>query len=179
MEANHELRERQRRHRRLEDPAALAPTERLVVVGNIVATGDIRVAGADCAEEFCVNGERVDPGTVMVIGDEDTLRRCEAAYDTRVAGVISGAGTLKPGILLGRQTSESGRVPVALSGTVYCKVDAQYGAVGIGDLLTTSATPGFAMKASEPGRITGAVIGKALRPLTGGQALIPILVALQ
>ena len=47
------------------------------------------------------------------------------------------------------------------------------------DLLTTSASPGHAMKASEPLRAFGAVIGKALRPLAEGQGLIPILIALQ
>ena len=35
------------------------------------------------------------------------------------------------------------------------------------------------MKAAEPLRAFGAVIGKALRPLNAGQALIPILIALQ
>jgi len=161
------------------DAVATAPAERLVVAGNIMATGDIRLAGADCAEEFRVGDGGIDPGSVLVIGDEETLRLCEAAYDTKVAGVVSGAGMLRPGILLGRQADESGRMPVALSGTVYCKVDAAFGAVGVGDLLTTSSTLGHAMKALEPGRAVGAVIGKALRPLRDGRGLIPILVALQ
>jgi hypothetical protein len=62
---------------------------------------------------------------------------------------------------------------------VYCKVDAQYGPVEVGDLLTTSPTPGHAMKASDLLKAFGAVIGKALRPLASGQELIPILIALQ
>jgi hypothetical protein len=66
-----------------------------------------------------------------------------------------------------------------LLGKVFCKVDAQYGAVEVGDLLTTSPTPGHAMKASDPAKAFGAVIGKALRPLTEGHSLIPILIALQ
>jgi hypothetical protein len=162
------------------DAVATAPAERLVVAGNIMATGDIRLAGADCAEEFrVVEGGAIEPGSVLVIGDEETLWQCEAAYDTKVAGVVSGAGLLRPGILLGRQTEESGRMPIALSGTVYCKVDAAFGAVGVGDLLTTSSTRGHAMKALDAGRAVGAVIGKALRPLRDGRGLIPILVALQ
>jgi hypothetical protein len=68
---------------------------------------------------------------------------------------------------------------VALLGKVYCKVDAQFGAVAVGDLLTTSPTAGHAMKAADPAQAFGAVIGKALRPLTAGQGLIPILIALQ
>jgi hypothetical protein len=58
-------------------------------------------------------------------------------------------------------------------------VDAQYGAIEVGDLLTTSSTPGHAMKTCDPLKAFGAVIGKALRPLTEGQGLIPILIALQ
>ena len=71
------------------------------------------------------------------------------------------------------------RMPLALVGKVYCKVDAGHGAIEIGDLLTTSPTPGHAMKAADPMRAFGAVIGKALRPLASGTGLIPILVALQ
>ena len=62
---------------------------------------------------------------------------------------------------------------------MHCKVDARYGSVAVGDLLTTSATPGHAMKADDPLKAFGTVIGKALRPLERGQGLIPILIALQ
>jgi hypothetical protein len=62
---------------------------------------------------------------------------------------------------------------------VYCKVDASQGRVEVGDLLTSSDLPGHAMRASDPARALGAIIGKALRPLASGQALLPILVALQ
>jgi hypothetical protein len=115
----------------------------------------------------------------MVIGDEDTLHQCTEAYDKRVAGVLSGPGNCKAGIILGRQPSQNRQMPLALTGKVYCKVDAQYSPIGLGDALTTSPTPGHAMKADDPLRAFGAVIGKALRPLTEGQGLIPILVALQ
>ena len=64
-------------------------------------------------------------------------------------------------------------------GKVFCKVDAQFGAIEVGDLLTTSPTPGHAMKTNDPFKAFGAVIGKALRPLKEGQGLIPILIALQ
>ena len=103
----------------------------------------------------------------------------QRAYDKRVAGVVSGAGDYKPGIVLDKQQSESHRQPIALVGKVYCKVDAQYGAIEVGDLLTTAPTLGHAMKASDPLKAFGAVIGKALRPLKEGQGLIPILIALQ
>jgi hypothetical protein len=143
-------------------------------------TGDVQLLGADCAEDFDVEGgEALEAGTVMVIGEEDTLHRCVEAYDKKVAGVLSGAGGCKPGIVLGKQPSQDKRLPLALTGKVYCKVDAQYAPIGVGDLLTTSPTSGHAMKAEDPLKAFGAVIGKALRPLTEGQGLIPVLIALQ
>ena len=93
--------------------------------------------------------------------------------------MISGAGDYKPAIRLDRRDTGKTRMPVALMGKVYCKADAAFGAIRFGDLLTSSPTPGHAMKASDPARAFGAVIGKALQPLESGQDLIPILVALQ
>ena len=74
---------------------------------------------------------------------------------------------------------EVNRKPIALLGKVYCKADAGYAPIEVGDLLTTSATPGHAMKATDAVKAFGAVIGKALRPLKEGQGLIPIMIALQ
>jgi cytoskeletal protein CcmA (bactofilin family) len=152
----------------------------LTVEENINVKGDVLLENADCAEDFDIIGaESIEPGTVMVIDNEGALRASEQAYDKRVAGVISGAGTLRPGILLDRQTARANRLPLALTGKVYCKVDAEYSSIDVGDLLTTSPNIGYAMKVSDPFRSIGAIIGKALRPLKDGQDLIPILVALQ
>ncbi|MEG3878703.1 hypothetical protein QT972_15095 [Microcoleus sp. herbarium7] len=145
-------------------------------------SGDIILRNADCAEEFDISEEvedEVEPGTVMVLDTEGKLRQSTNAYDQKVAGVISGAGDYKPGIVLDRQSSQNLRMPVALMGKVYCKVDAQYGAIEVGDLLTTSPTPGHAMKADDFQRAFGAVIGKALKPLQTGCGLVPIIIALQ
>jgi hypothetical protein len=148
--------------------------------GDVEVTGDIRLTNADCAEDFDVaNADTVEPGTVMVLGDDATLQPSQSAYDKRVAGVVSGAGDYKPGIVLDKQSSRPGRRPIALLGKVYCKVDASYAPVKIGDLLTTSPTPGHAMKATDQGKAFGSVIGKALRPLDESKGLIPILIALQ
>jgi len=144
------------------------------------AQGDIFLNNADCAEDFDVSepGE-MKPGTVMVIEEEGKLHQSMEAYDKKVAGVISGAGDCKPGIVLDKKHSQVNRKAVALMGKVYCKVDAQSSSIEVGDLLTTSSTPGHAMKAADPLKSFGAVIGKALRPLKTGKGLIPILVALQ
>lgn len=149
-------------------------------MGDIDVTGDVRLQNADCAEDFNIGSNlKVEPGTVMVLGEEGCLFPSQNAYDKRVAGVVSGAGDYKPGIVLDKQESERIRQPIALMGKVYCKVDARFGAIEIGDLLTTSSTPGHAMKADNPLKAFGTVIGKALKPLEEGQGLIPILVALQ
>ncbi len=147
--------------------------------GDVEVTGDIRFVNAsDIAEDFEI-AEAVEPGTVMVLGDEGVLQQSCKAYDKRVAGVISGAGSYKPGIILDKQESQTNRLPIGLMGKVYCKVEALSSPIEIGDLLTTSPVSGHAMKATNAGRAFGAVIGKALRPLQVGKGLIPVLVSLQ
>jgi hypothetical protein len=142
--------------------------------------GDIKLLGADCAEDFDVSEvETAEPGTVMVIDQESALKPSEQPYDKRVAGVVSGGEGYKPGIILDKQKIEADRIPVALMGKVACKVDARHSPIEVGDLLTTSFTPGHAMKANDALRAFGAVLGKALRPLEQGQGMVPILVALQ
>jgi hypothetical protein len=148
--------------------------------GDVEVTGDIRLTNADCAEDFDIGSDlKAEPGTVMVLGEEGALFPSQRAYDKRVAGVVSGAGYHKPGIVLDKQPSERNRQPIALLGKVYCKVDAQYGAIEVGDMLTTSPVLGCAMKASDPLKAFGSVIGKALRPLKEGRGLIPMLISLQ
>ena len=154
-----------------------------VSVGSVLIdgqAGDIILQNADCAEDFDVQAiNPIESGTVMIFNDAGQLEPSTQPYDKRVAGVVSGAGNQKPGLVLGRQPERTGRLPIALIGKVHCKVDAEYESIMVGDLLTTSATPGHAMKASDPARSFGAVIGKALRPLKAGRHLIPVLVALQ
>jgi hypothetical protein len=141
---------------------------------------DVAIANGDCAEEFDLTDAAAgEPGTVMCLDHEGAIRPSCSAYDKKVAGVISGAGDYKPGIVLDRQNSRGNRAPLALLGKVYCRVDAEYAPIEIGDLLTTSPTVGHAMKAQDSAKAFGAVIGKALRPLKAGRGLIPVLIALQ
>lgn len=148
--------------------------------GNVIVTGDIQLTGADYAEEFdLIDAQAPDPGTVMVLDESGAVRVSDSTYDHRVAGVISGAGGYKPAVIMDRRNARSARRAVALMGKVYCKVDADPSPVRVGDLLTTSDFPGHAMKAVDPERSFGATVGKALRRLSSGQGLIPILIALQ
>jgi hypothetical protein len=140
------------------------------------------LTGADCAEEFdTVDGVNIECGTVMIIDGNGTLSPSFQAYDKKVAGVVSGAGNYRTGIVLDKQDHTTGskkRSSIALIGKVFCKADADYGAIEIGDLLTTSSTPGHAMKATDSLKAFGTVIGKALNSLKEGKGLIPILIAL-
>ena len=143
-------------------------------------TGDISLDNADCAEDFEVADlNEATPGTVMVLGDAARLQPSDRPYDRKVVGIVSGAGDLRPGIVLGREAGSTGRRAISLTGRANCKVDAQYAPVEIGDLLTTSCTRGHAMKVVDEQAAFGAVIGKALAPLVSGSGLLPVLVALQ
>lgn len=150
----------------------------LEVTGVITVDGDISLRNRDVAERFDAVAECV-PGSVMVIEDNAKVQPCARPYDKRAVGVVSGAGYLKPAIILGEDESPATTVPIAMLGTALCLVDADKAAIEVGDLLTSSDTPGHAMKAVDQTRSFGAVIGKALGPLAGGRGMIPIVVALQ
>lgn len=160
--------------------ATLAVSGNSTMSGNLTVSGDIFLPGADCAERFDVaDAHEIQPGAVVAIDADGRLRECAREYDQKVAGVVSGAGAFRPGIVLDQGPSRPAGVAVALIGKAYCKVDADIAPIAVGDLLTTSATAGHAMKASDPSRAFGAVIGKALCALSAGKALIPVLIALQ
>lgn len=131
-------------------------------------------AGADLAEPFVIAGEP-EPGLVVAIDPDQIgqLRIADQPYDRTVAGVISGAGGLRPGLTMQQPEIVEGEAhPVALAGRVYVWADASYGAIQPGDLLTTSATPGHAMKVGDHERAQGAVLGKAMSRLGNGLGLV-------
>jgi hypothetical protein len=66
-----------------------------------------------------------------------------------------------------------------LTGRVYCWANASYGPIEPGDLLTTSDTPGHAMKVTDHAKAQGAIIGKAMTELKQGKGLVLVLVTLQ
>jgi hypothetical protein len=150
---------------------------------DIASAGILEIrGGSDIAEPFDIDGDPL-PGMVVSIDPHRVgkMRIADSAYDTRVAGIISGAGGVNPGLTLTQEGSVAdGEHPVALSGRVWCYVDADAGGpVEAGDLLTSSPTPGHAMKATDTGRAHGAVIGKAMSSLDEGRGLVLVLVNLQ
>ncbi len=140
--------------------------------------------GSDIAEPFHVHGESdIRPGMVVRLDKNNLgeLRVSDSAYDRSVAGIISGANGINPGLTLTQTgTVADGQYPVALTGRVWCLVDADAnGAVQVGDLLTTSNTPGHAMRVDQHDRAAGAIIGKAMSSLKEGRGMVLVLVSLQ
>jgi hypothetical protein len=120
-------------------------------------------------------------GTVVSIDPEHPgkLRMSAAAYDRKVAGIVSGANGINPGIsMIDEQQLEPGE-NVALSGRVYVKANTSAGAIAPGDLLTTSDVAGEAMKAADHQRAQGSILGKAMTPLDGATGMVLVLVTLQ
>ena len=165
----------------------VAPGEKLTVRGNIriesVGSGLPVVElgeGLDYAEGFDVSAAQgIAPGSVLIIDPDNPgkLTICDNPYDSKVAGIVAGARGHGSGVRLGPGQFDH---DVALAGRVHCNVDATEAGVEPGDLLTTSATPGHAMKAADHGRAQGAILGKAMERLEKGQkGQILVLVTLQ
>jgi len=163
------------------------PVRKLTVRGNLLlqsqSTGADVVElgeGLDYAEGFNVSGsERVGPGSVLVIDPDHPgkLTPSSTPYDTKVAGIVAGAKGMGSGVRLGVGLFDH---DVALAGRVYCNVDARWGDVAPGDLLTTSSLPGYAMKVVDSSRAQGAILGKAMQRLEKGRkGQILVLVTLQ
>jgi hypothetical protein len=123
----------------------------------------------------------------VVLSDIDPTKveKSTAPYDTRVAGVYS----TRPGVVGadkdGVTRVDENDIPIAIVGIVPTKVTDENGPIHSGDLLTTSNTPGRAMKASPvvmngvkiyP---SGTIIGKALGSLPSGTGVIKVLVTLR
>lgn len=163
------------------------PTRRLTVKGNLLiqseSTGQAVVElgeGLDYAEGFDVSEPaELDEGSVLIIDVDNPgkLALSYKSYDTKVAGIVAGANGIGSGVRLGTDQFDC---DVALAGRVYCNVDATETAVEPGDLLTTSATAGYAMKAADYMRAQGAILGKAMQRLEKGKkGQILVLVTLQ
>jgi len=150
--------------------------------GNLFVRGSFFPGGADFAEMLAAEAG-LEPGDVLAIGPDGTLTRSTEPYQDSLAGVYS----TKPGLVAGAPDGESteGRIPLAVAGVVPVKVTDEGGPIAAGDALTSSSTPGHAMKAAKVrvGGIaffpSGVVIGKAIEPLHSGNGVIRALVVLQ
>ena len=162
----------------------LAPGN-MIVAGNatfsgVVSGGYIKAHYQDIAEWVPSRGS-LPPATVVVLdpADGNSIVPSTAAYDTKVAGVVSA----QPGIILGEEGQS--KEPIATTGRVRVRVDATRGPIAVGDLLVTSDKAGYAMK-SLPVEVAGiaihrpgTILGKALEPLAEGEGEILVLLSLQ
>ena len=155
--------------------------------GNYLNSGSSRVVtdeleirgGSDLAEHFSITTENIQPGMLVRIADDGDgqLTLCDEAYDPRVAGVVSGANGVSPGMLMGQpNTLAHGETPVALTGRVYVYADATKTAIRPGDLLTSSRTAGHVMRAKNAKKARAAVVGKALTGLSDGTGFVLMLI---
>lgn len=153
------------------DRGTLQTSKYIYYDGSVGAGGDMMRTNAsgwgsgsyDFAEMF-PSRDILAAGEVVVFADgkEEVQRSTGATYDDRIAGIIS----TQPGFLAGENLV--GHVPVALTGRVPTYVSGENGAISIGDPLTTSSKPGYAMKATEPGPI----VGYAMEAFTGNTGAI-------
>jgi hypothetical protein len=164
-----------------------SPQSKLDVHGNVMihsaSSGALLIElgeGLDYAEGFDVSDtSAITPGMVLVIDADEpgNLAVSKIPYDRKVAGIVAGANGLGSAVRIGADRFD---FDVALAGRVYCNVDGTHGAIQAGDLLTTSATPGYAMKVADYGKAQGAILGKAMEPLKQGEkGQILVLVTLQ
>lgn len=174
------------------DPGATVLTARVGIATENPQTalhvnGTARVAvleitgGGDLGESFEIEDEaQVEPGTVMVIDEQHPgkLKVSDRAYDRKVAGVVSGAGNVSAGLVLAKDLTPKHLI-IALTGRIYCKAEARSGPIEPGDLLTTSSTPGRAMKANDSIMGRGAILGKAMTGLKEGEGFVLAIVNLQ
>jgi hypothetical protein len=156
------------------------PGNRGLLVRGTATVDVLEIMGADLAEKFPVT-EEVKPGMVLAIDSEHPGKLCLArgAYNRCVAGVVSGANGLPAGAILGNLSSQEEAMPIALSGRVWVYCDATEQTIDPGDLLTTSSTPGHAMKVTDHNKALGAIIGKAMTSLEEDKGMVLVLVSLQ
>lgn len=146
-----------------------AKTKTLVITG-----------GSDLVELF-QSCEELLPGAV-VVADENhpgQVVRSKDVHDTRVVGVVSGAGGVNPGLQLSQEGALEGDVRVALAGRVFVRCSTENGPIRVGDRLTSASIEGHAMRVGSGQAADGAVLGKALSTLEEPTGLVLVLVNLQ
>ena len=157
-------------------------------VSEPVGVGDVLVASRENLGTLKLGRKAGDPAVVGIVSAEPGVLLGSgitriATADPALAANLAQArelGDTKTEQALWSQLEakfEQTHAPVALAGTLLAKVDAGYGAIQVGDLLTTSPTVGHAMRADDPR--PGTILGKALESLDAGTGLIKVLVMLR
>ena len=134
---------------------------------NVLSGYATKAKYADLAENYLADDEYFE-GTVLVFGGDAEITVTNTKGDKRVAGIVS----TNPAHLMNEALEGEHVTPLALQGRVPCKV---IGKVAKGDMLVTSAIPGYAIVDNDP-RI-GTVLGKAVGEKTDdGKGVVEIVV---
>jgi hypothetical protein len=185
------------------EPGASTISNTLYVDGPLVVTGPktgyitdiVRNTGSmdlhpgDVVTAQTAAGEAPQVGDIPVPGVGAT----QAAYDTGVIGVVdmrwipadpnapAGTAARTGGYDAQATAIHPGEYMGIVTLGVYkaVRVDAGSAPIHVGDLLTTSSTPGVAMKATDKLAAVGAVIGKAMDDLVAGTGTIPVMVTIK
>lgn len=122
---------------------------------------------ADLAENYLADA-MYDPGTVVVFGGDAEVTVTDVKGNRRVAGIVS----TDPAYLMNSELQGEFVASIALQGRVPCKA---LGRVAKGDILVSSAIPGYAIVDNDP-RV-GTVIGKAVgEKLDSGKGVVEVVV---
>lgn len=165
--------------------------------GDVFCDGAFTGGGADFAERLpAAEPGTLEPGDVIVFDP----RAAEMALSRRPNDpLVVGVYSTKPGFLGGAHDNADDQdaarpaeppaadprehLPVALVGIVPVKVSGEGGPIRVGDLLTSSSTPGHAMKAAPIGELggrpvheQGTILGKAMENWSGQTGRIKMLV---
>ncbi|MEX0621926.1 MAG: hypothetical protein WD187_02950, partial [Candidatus Woykebacteria bacterium] len=142
----------------------------------VQAIGDCGATQADLAEYYGTSGSE-ESGDLVILSGESTqidtpsglsstadVEKSTSVYDPKIIGVVS---TNPSGEVLGEAAKDflNNPKPIAIIGRVPVKVSAENGDIAPGDPLTSSSTPGVAMKATQ----SGPIVGKALESFDGAQ----------
>ena len=129
--------------------------------------------GADLAETYATD-TLLNPGELVSIDATKSaiVKKSSKRYDPGLVGVVS----TRPGLVLadGQTGGNSGLVAVGLAGRVPVRVNTSNGNINPGDWLTSSASPGAAMKATRPGTVIGRALTSFINsdPNAQGQVLV-------
>lgn len=167
---------------------------------------DLRTGGGiDLAEYIQDTHGDTEAGDVLVAdrSSDESVLKSQEAYQTNVLGVVTTDPHMVMGmdLVINEETGESipgvSATRLALTGRVPVKITEENGPIEPGDLLTTSSTPGHAMKwtprdvnaardfaelksmLAENERRRHAILGKAVSSSSSGNGKVMVLIALQ
>lgn len=115
---------------------------------------------ADLGEWIKANGRQPQKGELLSIGDHTTVHLPLAAYDSKVAGIVS----TNPHTVYGQQASDA--VPLALAGRIPVVVTSLSGNMQAGEAIVSSPLPGVGMIPQQASQS----VGKALESFTPSAA---------